>query len=102
MNYHSYWLAESRDALYAASGAVLARVPPGAASTNVGQGLDIQVARPLPCLLPWLTARENVLLAAAQRPGTTGAQQRQAAESRPSALDAVLKKNHGTGTAMHY
>jgi nitrate/nitrite transport system ATP-binding protein len=29
-----------------------------------------------PCLLPWLTVRENVLLAAAQRPGTTTAQQR--------------------------
>jgi nitrate ABC transporter ATP-binding subunit len=32
-----------------------------------------------PCLLPWLTARENVLLAAGQRPGVTRAQQRDAA-----------------------
>lgn len=47
VNYHSYWLAESRDALYAASGAVLARVPGGAASTKVGQEIDVQVARPL-------------------------------------------------------
>ena len=47
VSYHSYWLAESRDALYAASGAVLARIPTGAASTKVGQELDIQVARPL-------------------------------------------------------
>ena len=42
-----FWLAENRDALYAASGAVLARVPAGAASTKVGQEIDIQVARPL-------------------------------------------------------
>jgi len=47
VNYHSYWLAERRDALYAASGAVLARVPAGAASTKVGQEIDVQVTRPL-------------------------------------------------------
>jgi hypothetical protein len=47
VSYHSYWLAESRDALYAASGAALARVIGGAASTRVGQELDVQVSRPL-------------------------------------------------------
>jgi hypothetical protein len=47
VNYHSYWLAEARDALYAASGAPLARVPGGAASTRVGQEIDVQVSRPL-------------------------------------------------------
>jgi hypothetical protein len=47
VNYHSYWLAESRDALYAASGAVLARVPVGAASRKVGQEIDVQMIRPL-------------------------------------------------------
>ena len=47
VNYHSYWLAESRDALYAASGAVVARVPAGAASRKVGQEIDVQVSRPL-------------------------------------------------------
>jgi hypothetical protein len=45
--YHSWWLAERRDALYSASSAVVARVPGGAASSHVGQELDIQVARPL-------------------------------------------------------
>jgi len=45
--YHSYWLAEARDALYAASGAAIARVPAGAASTRVGQEIDVQVSRPL-------------------------------------------------------
>jgi hypothetical protein len=47
VSHHSYWLVENRDALYAASGAVLARVASGAASTKVGQEVDIQVARPL-------------------------------------------------------
>ena len=47
VSYHSYWLAEERDALYAASGAPLARVPAGAASTRVGQEIDVHVTRPL-------------------------------------------------------
>jgi hypothetical protein len=47
VNYHSYWLAERRDALYAASGAPIARVASGAASTRVGQEIDVQVSRPL-------------------------------------------------------
>jgi len=47
VNYHAYWLAEKRDALYAASGAPLARVAAGAESARVGQELDLQVTRPL-------------------------------------------------------
>ena len=47
LNYHSYWLAEKRDALYAASGAPLARVITGAASARVGHEIDVQVSRPL-------------------------------------------------------
>ncbi len=47
VSYHSYWLAERRDALYAASGAPLARVVAGAASSRVGQEIDVQVSRPL-------------------------------------------------------
>jgi hypothetical protein len=47
INYHAYWLAQNRDALYAASGAALARVATGAASAKVGQELDLQIARPL-------------------------------------------------------
>jgi hypothetical protein len=47
VNYHSYWLAQARDALYAASGAALARIPTGAANTHVGQELDVQISRPL-------------------------------------------------------
>jgi hypothetical protein len=47
VSYHSYWLAERRDGLYAASGALLARVPAGAASRHVGQEIDAQISRPL-------------------------------------------------------
>jgi hypothetical protein len=47
LNYHSWWLAEKTDGLYAASGALLARVTGGAADSHVGQGIDVQVARPL-------------------------------------------------------
>jgi hypothetical protein len=47
LNYHSWWLAEKTDGLYAASGALLARVAGGAADSHVGQGIDVQVARPL-------------------------------------------------------
>ena len=42
--YHSYWLASSRDALYSAAGAVLARIATGAPDRHVGQELDLQAA----------------------------------------------------------
>jgi hypothetical protein len=47
VSYHSYWLAERRDALYSAAGSPVARVASGAASTHVGQEFDVQVSRPL-------------------------------------------------------
>jgi hypothetical protein len=47
LNYHSWWLAEKTDGLYAASGALLARVAGGAASAHVGQEVDVQVSRAL-------------------------------------------------------
>ena len=40
--YHSFWLATARDALYSAGGAVLARIPTGAANRHVGQEIDAQ------------------------------------------------------------
>jgi hypothetical protein len=45
LNYHSWWLAEKTDGLYAASGALLARVAGGAASSHVGQEIDVQISR---------------------------------------------------------
>ncbi len=41
-NYHSWWLASATDALYAASGAAVARVANGTAGRHVGQELDGQ------------------------------------------------------------
>jgi len=47
VNYHSWWLAERADGLYAASGALLARVAGGAADSHIGQEVDVQVSRAL-------------------------------------------------------
>ena len=46
-NYHSWWLAESRDAIYNVGNAVVGRVATGAADRHVGQELDVQVSRAL-------------------------------------------------------
>jgi nitrate ABC transporter ATP-binding subunit len=45
-----------------------------------GPGAERGMVFQSPCLMPWLTARGNVLLAAAQRPATTRAQQRRTAD----------------------
>ena len=47
INYHSWWLAETRDAVYNAGSAVLARVPSGAVDAHVGQEIDVQVTSAL-------------------------------------------------------
>jgi hypothetical protein len=47
VNYHSWWLAERTDGLYAANGNRIAFVAGGAASSHVGQEIDIQVTRAL-------------------------------------------------------
>jgi len=47
----------------------------------IGPGAERAMVFQAPCLLPWLTARENVMLAAGQRPGvTTPRLQREAAD----------------------
>ena len=44
-NYHSWWLAEKRDALYNVASVPIARVITGAADSHVGQELDVQVSK---------------------------------------------------------
>lgn len=46
----------------------------------VGPGAERAIVFQSPCLLPWLTARENVLLAARQRLGTSSAQPQASAD----------------------
>jgi hypothetical protein len=46
-SYHSWWLASTADALYAATGAVLVRPAAGSAESHVGQELDAQATYPL-------------------------------------------------------
>jgi hypothetical protein len=41
-SYHSIWVADKNDALYNAPGAAIARVTGGAASSHVGQEVDVQ------------------------------------------------------------
>jgi len=57
-------------------------------SQVVGPGAERAIVFQSPCLLPWLTARENVLLAAGQRPGIS-AEQRRASADRYLALVGV-------------
>ena len=44
-SHHAWWLANRHDALYNAGGAPIARVAGGAASTHVGQEIDVQLTR---------------------------------------------------------
>ena len=44
-NHHSWWLAETADALYSAGSALVARVAGGAAVSHVGQEIDVQASR---------------------------------------------------------
>lgn len=46
----------------------------------IGPGAERAIVFQSPCLLPWLSARDNVRLAAGQRPGTSAKQQRETAE----------------------
>jgi hypothetical protein len=72
-NYHSWWLNETRDALYAAGGAVLARVPAGAASAHVGQELDIQASRALSPQIQLAAGYAHIFTGAFLKEATPGA-----------------------------
>jgi hypothetical protein len=72
-NYHSWWLDETRDGLYAASGAMIARVASGAASSHVGQEIDLQAARPLTPQLQLAAGYAHIFPGAFLKQATPGA-----------------------------
>jgi hypothetical protein len=72
-NYHSWWLAETRDGIYTAGSAPLARVPAGAASSHVGQELDVQVARALTPQLQLSAGYAHIFAGAFLKEATPGA-----------------------------
>jgi hypothetical protein len=72
-NYHSWWLAESRDAVYSTANAVVGRVPAGAADRHVGQEIDVQVARPLTPQLQLAAGYAHIFTGAFLKQTTPGA-----------------------------
>jgi len=72
-NYHSWWLAETRDAVYNTGNAVVARLPAGAADRHVGQELDVQVARALTPQLQLAAGYAHIFTGAFLKQATPGA-----------------------------
>jgi hypothetical protein len=72
-NYHSWWLAETRDGIYTAGSAALARVIAGAADRHVGQEVDLQVARALTPQIQFAAGYAHIFTGAFLRQATPGA-----------------------------
>ena len=72
-NYHSWWLNEKRDGLYAAGGGLLARVAAGAASAHVGHELDLQATRALTPQLQVAAGYAHIFPGAFLKEATPGA-----------------------------
>jgi nitrate/nitrite transport system ATP-binding protein len=60
----------------------------------IGPGAERAIVFQSPCLLPWLSARENVRLAATQRPGINVKQQRAAADRYLDLLGIADEADH--------
>ncbi len=72
-NYHSWWLAENRDAIYNVGNAVVGRVITGAADRHVGQELDLQVSRALTPQLQAAAGYAHIFPGAFLKEATPGA-----------------------------
>ena len=72
-SYHSWWLAETKDAVYAASSAPLARVIGGAAGRHIGQEVDVQVSRALTPQLQLAAGYAHIFTGDVLRQATPGA-----------------------------
>ena len=73
LNYHSWWLAESRDAIYNIGNAPLGRVVTGAASRHVGQEIDVQVSRAISPQLQVAAGYAHIFTGAFLKESTPGA-----------------------------
>lgn len=72
-NYHSWWLAEKRDAIYAAGSSPVARIITGATDSHVGHEVDVQVARALTPQLQLTGGYAHVFSGAFLKQATPGA-----------------------------
>jgi hypothetical protein len=72
-NYHSWWLAENKDAIYNVGNAVVGRVITGAADRHVGQELDLQVSRALTPQLQAAAGYAHIFPGAFLKEATPGA-----------------------------
>jgi alginate export protein len=77
LSYHSWWLASGNDALYAASGAPIARVAGGAASTHVGHEVDVQLTRALTPQIQMAAGYAHLFTGTFLKQATPGASYRQ-------------------------
>jgi hypothetical protein len=73
LNYHSWWLAEARDAVYNVGNAPLARVPAGAADRHVGQEVDVQISRAVTPQIQVAGGYAHILTGAFLKQATPGA-----------------------------
>jgi hypothetical protein len=74
LNYHSWWLADRGDGLYAASGALLVpRAASGALNTHVGQEIDLQVSRAITPQLQLAAGYAHIFTGAFLKHATPGA-----------------------------
>jgi hypothetical protein len=75
-SYHSWWLASTRDGLYNAAGALVARVPDGSAGKHVGQEADIQFTYALKPTMSVAGGYSNLFSGTFLKNATPGAQHR--------------------------
>ena len=73
VNYHSWWLAESRDAVYNIGNTSLGRIPTGAVDRHVGQEIDVQVSRALTPQLQAAAGYAHIFPGAFLKEATPGA-----------------------------
>jgi len=73
LNYHSWWLADKADSLYAANGTPIARVAGGAADSHVGQELDLQINRNLTPQIAVAAGYAHIFTGAFLKQATPGA-----------------------------